>query len=95
MTKPVTLGDLARASKLLWVYCCDYGRERDLDPATVPLPPESPVPSVGRAVSTLASSWPCTSAAKRCQTTQGTLSRISSGKTSTPAKFQALLQSRI
>ena len=43
---PVTLDDLARAGKLLWVYCCDCGRERDVDPLSVPLPPNFPVPSV-------------------------------------------------
>ena len=44
---PVTLADLANAGKLLWVYCCDCGRERDVDPLSVPLPPTLPVPSVG------------------------------------------------
>jgi hypothetical protein len=47
MTGPVTLGDLIREKKLLWTYCRDCCRERDLDPATVPLPPEFPVPEVG------------------------------------------------
>jgi hypothetical protein len=45
---PVTLGDLIREDKLLWVYCCDCGRERDVTPATVPLPPETPVPDVAK-----------------------------------------------
>jgi hypothetical protein len=44
----VTLGDLAHAGKLLWVYCCDCGRERDVDPLSLPLPDETPVPSVGK-----------------------------------------------
>ena len=47
MTGPVTLGDLIRGKKQLWTYCGDCGRERDVDPATIPLPPESPVPEVG------------------------------------------------
>jgi hypothetical protein len=47
MTGPVTLGDLVREGKLLWVYCRECCRERDVDPATIPLPPEFPVPEVG------------------------------------------------
>jgi hypothetical protein len=47
MTGPVTLGDLIRESKLLWCYCRECCRERDVDPATIPLPPEFPVPEVG------------------------------------------------
>ena len=43
----VTLSDLMDAGKLLWVYCCDCGRERDIDPASLPLPPAFPVPVVG------------------------------------------------
>ncbi len=46
-TGPVTLGDLVREDKLLWVYCRDCCHERDMNPATVPLPPETPVPEVG------------------------------------------------
>jgi hypothetical protein len=45
---PVTLGDLVREEKLLWVYCCDCGRERDLNPATVPLLADTPVPQVSK-----------------------------------------------
>ena len=45
--QPVTLGDLVDAGKLRWVYCCDCGRERDINPASVPLPASFPVPSVG------------------------------------------------
>ena len=44
----VTLNDLAHAGKLLWLYCCDCGRERDVDPLSLPLPGETPVPSVGK-----------------------------------------------
>jgi hypothetical protein len=47
-TVPVTLGDLIRDDKLLWVYCCDCGHERDLSPATVPLAPVTPVPEIGK-----------------------------------------------
>jgi len=46
-TYPVTLGDLVREDKLLWVYCCDCYHERDVNPATVPLPAETPVADVG------------------------------------------------
>lgn len=44
----VTLGDLITSKKLMWTYCVDCGRERDLDPAHVPLPPQTPVPGLGR-----------------------------------------------
>ncbi len=44
---PVTLGDLARDGKLLWCYCRNCGRERDLDPTSIPLPIAFPVPTVG------------------------------------------------
>ena len=52
MTGPVTLGDLIREGKLLWTCCRDCCRERDIDPATIPMPPdpmppEFPVPEVG------------------------------------------------
>lgn len=45
---PVTLAALIRDRKLLWVYCRECGRERDLDPSSVPLPGEFPVPDVGK-----------------------------------------------
>jgi hypothetical protein len=45
---PVMLADLAHDGKLLWLYCCDCGRERDVDPLSLPLPGETPVPSVGK-----------------------------------------------
>ena len=38
-TGPVTLGDLNREDKLLWVYCRDCYHERDINPATVPCRP--------------------------------------------------------
>ena len=53
-THPVTLADLVRDDKLLWVYCSECGRERDMNPATVPLPPETPVPEVGKHMKCLA-----------------------------------------
>lgn len=47
-TGPVTLADLVRDDKLLWVYCCDCGHERDVNPAMVALPAETPVPTIGK-----------------------------------------------
>ena len=47
MIGPVTLADLSRANKLLWVFCRDCCHERDVDPATVPLPGDTPVPDAG------------------------------------------------
>ena len=47
-SSPVTLGDLVRDDKLLGVYCCACGRERDVCPATVPLPADTPVPDVSK-----------------------------------------------
>jgi len=47
-TAPVRLGDLIAEHKLLWAYCTTCGRERDLDPATIPLPQDYPVPDVGK-----------------------------------------------
>ncbi len=45
---PVTLGDLIRDSKLMWTYCCTCGRELDIDPSTLALPENTPVPGIGR-----------------------------------------------
>jgi hypothetical protein len=45
---PVTLGDLIRDGKLMWVYCISCGRERDVDPTSLALPPGTPVPTLGR-----------------------------------------------
>ncbi len=45
---PVTLGDLIREDKLLWVYCRECCDERDVNPANVPLPADTPVPEVGK-----------------------------------------------
>ena len=44
---PVTLGDLIHEAKLLWVYCLECCRERDVDPKTIPLPKSFPVPKIG------------------------------------------------
>jgi hypothetical protein len=46
--QPVTLADLVREGKLVWVYCTACGHERDIDPATMPLPRATPVPEVGK-----------------------------------------------
>lgn len=48
MSDPVTLGDLVRDDKLLWVYCTNCGHERDVIPATVSLPPATPVHDVAK-----------------------------------------------
>jgi hypothetical protein len=48
MTGPVTLADLVRDGKLVWVYCTACGYECDINPATMPLPGETPVPEVGK-----------------------------------------------
>jgi DNA-directed RNA polymerase subunit RPC12/RpoP len=47
-TGPVCLGDLIAERKLLWGYCTTCGRERDLDPGTIPLPRDYPVPDAGK-----------------------------------------------
>lgn len=44
MAKPVTLADLERDGKLAWLYCNDCGRERDIPPTTLGLPPGDPGP---------------------------------------------------
>ena len=46
--EPVRLPHFMAKDKLLWVYCCDCGHERDVSPATVPLPAKTPVPEVGK-----------------------------------------------
>ena len=48
MTGTVPLGDMMRDGKLLWVYCCDCCRERDIDLATIPPPDDFPVPEIGK-----------------------------------------------
>jgi hypothetical protein len=53
-TGPVTLGDLIREDKLLWAYCSGCHHERDLNAATIPLPPETPVPEIGKHMRCLA-----------------------------------------
>lgn len=44
---PVTLADLIRYHQTLWVCCRDCHHERDIDPATLPLPPAFAVYEVG------------------------------------------------
>jgi hypothetical protein len=48
MTGPVTLADIIHDGKLVWVYCTACDRERDIDPAAMPLPRETPIPEVGK-----------------------------------------------
>ena len=48
VTKPVTLADLDRDGKVAWVYCSACGRERDVPPARLGLPLETPVPEAGK-----------------------------------------------
>ena len=48
MPSPITLGDLIASHRLMWTYCRDCYRERDIDPATLPLPPSQPVPTAGK-----------------------------------------------
>jgi hypothetical protein len=48
MIEPVTLSDLASRWQAALVYWTECGRERDLDPLSLPLPGETPVPSVGK-----------------------------------------------
>ena len=48
MTGPVTLADLVREDKLLWVYCRECCYERDVSPGTLPLPGDIPVPDAGK-----------------------------------------------
>jgi hypothetical protein len=48
MSGPVTIADLMREEKLLWVYCNDCGRERDVDPKSLAVPATTPVPVLGR-----------------------------------------------
>jgi hypothetical protein len=50
MSGPVSIGDLMRAHRLLWVYCNECGRERDVDPSTLPLPGDYPVPKVANRI---------------------------------------------
>lgn len=47
-TKPVTLADLKEEERLVWVYCLDCCLERDVDPDSIPLPLDTPVPTVGK-----------------------------------------------
>ena len=46
MAGPVMLGDLIEAKELLWVYCCDCGHEREVDPAALPLSWNTPLPLI-------------------------------------------------
>jgi hypothetical protein len=46
--RPVTLNGIDRDGKLAWVYCNACGRERDVPPATLGLPMNTPVPAAGK-----------------------------------------------
>ena len=48
VTKPVTLSDLERDGKLAGVYCNACGRERDVRPADLGLPLDTPVPEAAQ-----------------------------------------------
>jgi hypothetical protein len=50
MSGSVRLADLISANKPLWVYCTACGHERDLDPLSLPLPGDMPVPDVRRSM---------------------------------------------
>jgi len=54
MSVPVTLGDLVEAKKLILIYCCDCGHERDVDPASLPLSWNTPVSLIGTHMKCLA-----------------------------------------
>ena len=43
--KPVTLGDLIESERKLWVFCV-CGHQVEIDPASLPLPRDFPVPAV-------------------------------------------------
>ena len=48
---PVRPSHSAVSSKrrnFFWVYCCEGGHERDVDPASLPLSCETPVPFMRR-----------------------------------------------
>jgi hypothetical protein len=47
VTGPVTLGDLHKDGKLVWLYCRSCGHERDVDLVALGLPPDLPVPEAG------------------------------------------------
>lgn len=44
----MTLAGLIREEKLLWVYCNDCGRERDVYPKSLKWPGDTVVPGLGR-----------------------------------------------
>jgi hypothetical protein len=44
MSGLVTIGDLIREEKLLWVYCSYCGQERDVDLKSLTSPGDTPVP---------------------------------------------------
>ena len=46
--RPVTLCDLIAQHKLVWGYCCECYRERDMDPSALPLPGHFAVHEIGQ-----------------------------------------------
>lgn len=47
---PVTLADLAREGRVIWLYCCECGHEAEPKPDALGLPMSTPVPDVSRAL---------------------------------------------
>jgi Zn finger protein HypA/HybF involved in hydrogenase expression len=45
---PVTIGDLAAEGRLLWCYCCACGYEREVEPRSLGLGDDQPVPTAGQ-----------------------------------------------
>lgn len=43
---PVTLADLIRDGRLLWLYCLACRHEVEVDPASLPVPADTPVPAI-------------------------------------------------
>jgi len=50
----MTIADLMKDGLLMGVHCHPCGRHVVVDPATLPLAPELPVPSLGKAVQVFA-----------------------------------------
>ncbi len=46
--RPVILADLAREGRLLWCYCRSCSYEREVEPRSLGLPDEQPVPTAGQ-----------------------------------------------
>lgn len=46
--KPETLAGLISKSLKLWIYCEECHHNRSVDPCSIDLPPDTPVPAIGR-----------------------------------------------